>query len=458
MKIVVRPIEKVEETEGLIIDPTMIEFGKTSVAQADQQFYLLLGMKKAEKSVEDIRFLGGETVKAVKGYTFTGVSVDFEKLASGFDGFSVEDVVTAFLEGWYLGGYQFLHYKKEQETNIPALAMDTEQYGVCVKTAQTRANAVNLTRDLCNEPANQLTPSLYADRLKTIFRDSKVQVDIIEADELEQRGFKGTATVGKGSGYPPKCAVLTFNNSEGHHVALVGKGVTFDSGGVNVKTGRDIAEMKMDMGGSAAVVGAMKLLADMNAPVHVTAVIPMVTNVAGKDAFLPSDVIKYSNGITVEVGNTDAEGRLILADGILHAQELGATTIIDIATLTGSIGHALGLKTAGIFSNCEADLWKYKAMGELTGDPVWPMPLILDYKTHLKSDCADVNNLGTSSFGGAITAAVFLHHFVEEDRKWVHIDMANTARPWKVQGYHVDGAAGFGARLLTEIVQAEFVK
>ncbi|WP_221565972.1 leucyl aminopeptidase family protein [Alkalihalobacillus sp. TS-13] len=455
MNIKVIAIEEVDENEDLVIHRHMIDFGKTNVIQMKKQLYLLIGFKKERKSIEDIRFLGGETIKAIQEYPCEEVTIDFQKLITHCEGLSKEEIVAAFMEGLYLGGYQFLAYKKEENKQYPTFKLNTDQYDVHIKTAQIRANAVYLARDLCNEPANKLTPALYADRLKRIFHQSKVKVEIIESEELKERGFEATAMVGNGSGYPPKLAVLTLKNSDRKHIALVGKGVTFDSGGVNVKTARDIGEMKMDMGGSAAVVGAMKLLADLNSPVHVTAVLPLVTNVTGRDAFLPSDVIKYKNGTTVEVGNTDGEGRLILAEGLLHVQELGATTIIDIATLTGTIGQALGLKAAGIFSNREEDLWSYKELGDHTGDHVWPMPLIHDYETYLESDCADLNNVGSSLFGGAITAAVFLNHFVEAERKWVHIDMANTVRPWKVQGYHVPGASGYGVRLLAELIHME---
>ncbi len=170
---------------------------------------------------------------------------------------------------------------------------------------------------------------------------------------------------------------------------------------------------------------------------------------------MPADIISYSNGLYVEVGNTDAEGRLVLADGMLYAQALGAETVIDIATLTGAIGQALGLKAAGVFSNQEEDLWKYKQLGEQTGDYVWPMPVIKEYQEYMKSDYADLNNMSSSDFGGAITAAIFLSNFVEPKTKWVHIDMANTVRPWKQYGYHVAGASGFGVRLLTEMVCEE---
>ncbi|WP_318615722.1 leucyl aminopeptidase family protein [Sporosarcina sp. YIM B06819] len=450
------PLNNSEADMGFIIHEEMVAFGEVTHIQVAGEMYVTVGVQKAKLTTEDIRFLGGKLRQALQKYArYTTATIDFGILHSSCNYLEIDEVVTAFVEGWHLGGYAFLTYKKEQPKKEVRLQFESATYEVAVKQGEIRAEAVSVARDLCNEPANKLTPAVYVDTLQQLFHQTAVSVEIIETDQLIARGFEPTAIVGAGSQYPPKVAILTLKNNDTKHIALVGKGVTFDSGGTNVKTGSNIGEMKMDMGGSAAVVGAMKLLADSNSPVYVTAILPLVTNVAGKDSYLPSDVLTYRNGLTVEVGNTDAEGRLVLADGILYAQEMGADTIIDIATLTGTIGQALGLKTAGIFSNQEDNLWSYKTLGEQTGDYVWPMPITSDYQTYIDSNTADVNNMSTSPFGGAITAAVFLQNFVEEDKKWIHIDMANTVRPWKEEGYYVTGAAGFGVRLLAEIVRSE---
>lgn len=434
----------------------MKKFGETQVIQADGSFYLAVGMDKEQIREQDLRILAGNVRgELAKQEENLRVKIDFDQLVSTCQSLEERAAVTAFIEGWKLGGYTFTNYQKQEKTAEITLQFDEEKYADALKHATHIASAVSTARDLCNEPANKLTPAIYAKQLEALFKDTNAEVEIVETDQLDEKGFHATAIVGAGSSYPAKVAIITLKNAETKHLALVGKGITFDSGGTNVKTMSDIGEMKMDMGGSAAVVGAMKLLTDEQAPVHVTAIIPLATNVAGSNAFLPSDVITYRNGTTVEVGNTDAEGRLVLADGILHAQEIGAETIIDIATLTGTIGQALGLKTAGIFSNNEADLWNYKMIGEQTGDYVWPMPVTEDYKTYISSNTADINNMSSSPFGGAITAALFLKHFVEEGKKWVHIDMANTVRPWKIEGHNVTGAAGFGVRLLAEIVNQQ---
>lgn len=456
MNIEIAPISQLENEYSYTLYEEMLAFGALTYIQENGQAYLLVGVKREQTTVEHIRFLGGEIRKAVQKYAvYTEATISFEAFSSLFKELEQEAFVTAFIEGWHLGSYSFVTYKKETAKAAVQLKFEREKFAKAAEIGVKRANAVSVARDLCNEPANRLTPALYGEKLKTLFSASKVQVEVIETEQLVERGFEPTSIVGAASQYPPKVAILTLKNADTKHIALIGKGVTFDSGGTNVKTGSDIGEMKMDMGGSAAVAGAMKLLADLDLPVHVTAILPLATNVAGKSAFLPSDVLMYRNGLTVEIGNTDAEGRLLLADGLLYAQEIGAEVLIDIATLTGTIGQALGLKTAGIFSNDEARLWTYKTLGEQTGDHVWPMPITKDYQTYIDSDTADINNMSTSPFGGAITAAVFLQNFIEQGKKWVHIDMANTVRPWKVEGYYVKGAGGFGVRLLTEIIQNE---
>lgn len=453
MEIVVTPM--VAENTGDFSSANNTELGDMRLMQKDGAVYLFINIAKPVFQMEDLRILGGEVRKYVVSQKFGTVTLQLNPIFEALRELPLEKAVQFFMEGWFLASYSFDTYKRIERQAEFTLRYDFSLYKNQLQEAKVQSNAVNIARDLCNEPANKLTPQRYAEKITEIFQYTNVAVEIFEAEDLTRHGLEAIKMVGKGSVNPPKMAVLTLKNSDTTHVGLVGKGVTFDSGGINTKTGKGIWEMKMDMGGSAAVVGAMKLLADLDSPVHVTAVIPLVENLAGTNAYLPSDVIRYKNGLHVEVGNTDAEGRLVLADGMLYVQSIGATTVIDVATLTGAIGQALGLKTAGIFSNREEDLWAYKELGEQTGDDVWPMPLIKDYQDYMKSDYADLNNMSSSNFGGAITAAIFLSNFVEKDIKWVHIDMANTVRPWKQYGYHVKGATGFGVRLLKEIVCRE---
>ncbi|GGP10270.1 M17 family metallopeptidase [Oceanobacillus neutriphilus] len=354
-----------------------------------------------------------------------------------------------FLEGFYKADYKFDRYlsanmeRKEVSVKLPKQFKDT------AIDAKKIAEAVHVARDICNEPANKLYPASFADYLNQLFKQTDVEVEIIGGKDLNEKEFYAVETVGKGSEYEPCVAVLTLKNSDGNPVALVGKGITFDSGGVNVKTGNAIAEMKMDLGGAAAVTGAMKLLADKNIKCHVKAILPMAVNVSGASAYLPSDVIEFRDGTTVEVGNTDAEGRLVIADAILYAQSLEINRIIDIATLTGNVGQALGLKTAAIFSNDINLSDKLYKFGQKSGDSVWPMPLEKEYKQYLHSQVADISNMSSHQFAGSITAALFIEHFVKENTKWLHIDMANTSKIFPDAAL---GASGFGTKLLYEFV------
>ncbi|MFC3419967.1 M17 family metallopeptidase [Salinicoccus hispanicus] len=405
-----------------------------------------------EKS-EDWRFIGGKIGKAIIANKLTEVFIDFESISASLGENKDQALAGLIYEGIQLSLYRFEHYLNQEKTLQCKVSHD-ERYEQTLEYSKQQAAAISVARDLCNEPANYLTPDTYAEKIFKIFENTDANVSIMSEEEME-RSMQAVKMVGSGSSRKPRVVVIRIaNNPSKPLTALVGKGVTFDSGGINVKTASDIGEMKMDMGGSAAVVGALKNILDNKIDVNVIGIIPMVENLSGSEAYVPSAVVKYSNGLHVEVGNTDAEGRLILADGILYATEQGAKNIIDIATLTGSVGSALGLKYAGILSNDERFITEHAvSIGRETGDHVWPLPLSTEYEHYLESDTADFNNMSSTPFGGAITAAVFLNKFVESHIRWVHIDMANTVRPWKIEGYYTKGAAGFGVRLLCEMVK-----
>lgn len=387
--------------------------------------------------------LGEACYKFIKKYGISNIELDEE---------DCEQInLLGFLEGLYKSDYKFDLYQSNKQRGSISLNIPKEFREISSK-AKTIAEAVHIARDICNEPANKLYPRTYSAYLKRIFESTNVDVKIIHSDDMEHEGFYAVDTVGSGSKYEPCIAVLTLKTNNENPLALIGKGVTFDAGGINVKTGTAIAEMKMDLGGAAAVTGAMKLLSDMDIPCHVIAILPLVVNVGGGHAYLPSDVIQFRNGTTVEIGNTDAEGRLIIADSILYAQHLGINRIIDIATLTGNVGQALGLKMAAVFSNDVDILNKVYEHGQRSGDAVWPMPLEKDYKRYLKSQVADLSNMSSSSFAGSITAALFIEHFIEEKTKWIHIDMANTS---KFFPNAEEGASGFGTKILYDLVTAK---
>ncbi|MTL51973.1 peptidase M17, partial [Turicibacter sanguinis] len=272
--------------------------------------------------------------------------------------------------------------------------------------------------------------------------------------DLISREFNGILAVSKGSHIEPRVITLKYQtNQELPLTALVGKGITFDMGGYNIKSGRDLSGSRVDMGGSAAVFGAIYELAIQQKEANVIGIILTTENLINSEAMVPGDIIKYRNGLTVQVVNTDAEGRLLLADGLLYAQELGAKSIIDIATLTGSIGGALGQEMAGFFTDDESLRKELKESAHVTGEKVWELPLIKEYDSSLNSHYADLSNLSSLSYAGHITAALFLKRFVDDKISWAHVDIAAMTDVHADRGDYVTGMTGYGVKLLAKTIE-----
>jgi leucyl aminopeptidase len=310
----------------------------------------------------------------------------------------------------------------------------------------------NMARQLDNEPGNALTPSVFSARIAEIARGDGLTVDVLDQSELERLGMGMLLGVGRGSAEPPRLVAIRYEpagSAASPVLGLVGKGVTFDTGGISIKPAAEMDRMKDDMAGGAAVACAMRALADLNAPVRVVGVIPIAENMPGGRAIRPGDVLKSASGKTVEVINTDAEGRLILGDALWYAQQLGATHLVDVATLTGAIGIALGKITSGLFGTPAAFVEHVREVAERSGDRCWPMPLFDEYKDQLRSEVADMINTG-GRYGGAITAALFLKEFTG-DRPWVHIDIAGTAWAEENKPFMPKGPTGVGLRTLVEL-------
>src|SRR5699024_239457 len=415
-----------------------------------QLFVAVKEIKEQSQSNDKVRMIAGSIARELSKHKVEKASVVGEELEKAFSTLTKEQVITAFVEGWNLGTYNYVTYRSDQSPVSTELTIEGNQdYDSFIKAGKNRAEAVAFSRDLMNDIPSALHPQTFPERLEEEFNGTDVDVKTFTKEDLEKMEMNGVLTVGQGSEHEPTFVEMTYQgNPDKPLVALVGKGVTFDTGGISLKRGRHLSDMRMDMGGAAAVAGAMKLLAASQADVNVVGLIPMVENMPDSTAVLPGDVITYKNGHTVQIGNTDAEGRLILADGLLRAEELEADYIVDIATLTGAIAFALGPKVAGIFGE-ESLLTKMKAIGEENGDFVWPIPLIEDYDQTLKSDYAHFSNIRNQSYGGSITAALFLRRFIENPKRWVHVDMAGVMES-KEEGYYRNSATGFGARLLAD--------
>jgi leucyl aminopeptidase len=366
------------------------------------------------------------------------------------------DVTAALVEGVVLGGYEFLRYKSDakrsQLASLTLLGGTGARVQSSVDAALATANATCWARDLVNEPAAAKSPASFAAAATRLLRPRGVKVQVWSGAELTRRRLAGTVTVGMGSQRPPRFLRMEYAPAGARHtLALVGKGVVFDSGGLSLKTSAGMEQMKTDMGGAAAVIAAMSVLQHLGVRTRVVGYAPMVENMPSGNAYRLGDVITYRNGKTVEVMNTDAEGRLILADALALAADEKADAIINLATLTGACMVALGPAIAGLMGNNDDWIAQVRAAGDSAGEKLWHLPLPAEYRKLIDSEIADMKNTG-GPYGGAVTAGLFLEEFVGSV-PWVHLDIAGPARAESTSGYTPRGGTGFGVRTLVELVQ-----
>jgi leucyl aminopeptidase len=310
----------------------------------------------------------------------------------------------------------------------------------------------NLARDLANEPGNALTPRVFADRAAGIARSAGLAVDVLDEARIAELEMGLLLGVARGSAEPPRFVVLRHEPKAAPQapvLALIGKGITFDTGGISIKPAENMDKMKDDMSGGAAVLAAMCAISRLQAPVRCLGAIPMTENMPGGKAVKPGDVLTSAEGKTVEVLNTDAEGRLILGDAVWYARRLGATHLVDVATLTGACVVALGRTTSGLFGTPDPWVEEVRRASVRAGDRSWPMPVYDDYRELFKSEIADFGNTGGRA-GGAITGALFIKEFTG-DLPWVHIDIAGTAWAEEVKPYQPKGPTGVGVRTMAEL-------
>lgn len=363
-------------------------------------------------------------------------------------------VAQALAEGFVLGGYRFLTHKSRPEPSELERVVVLGRGGARVQAALDRgalvAEAVAWARDLVNTPAQDKSPATFARLARTRLRGRGVRVEVMDPAAIRAARLGGVLGVGQGSQQSPRFVKATYDPPGARHtLALVGKGVVFDSGGLSLKTASGMETMKTDMSGAAAVLATMSVLAALGVRHRVVAYAPLVENMPSGSAIRPGDVLRIRNGKTVEVLNTDAEGRLILADALCLAVEDGADAIVDVATLTGACMVALGEKVAGLMGNHDAWRDQVAAAAGRAGERVWPLPLPADYRRQLDSEIADLKNIG-GSYGGAITAGLFLSEFVG-DVPWAHLDIAGPARAGADDGETPKGGTGFGVRTLIEV-------
>jgi leucyl aminopeptidase len=365
----------------------------------------------------------------------------------------------SFIEGVYYGNYTFNQYKSDKkdlkDLNIRFYADDIKKLKSALNKAEILMQGVYFTRDLENEPAMRLTPDEFAVRIEENLQKTGVKVKVYDEKEIEKRKMGGLLAVGMGSENPPRFIIIEYKGkSKGKKkkIALVGKGITFDTGGISIKPAQNMGYMKADMSGAAVVAGTLLAAAKVKLPVDIIGIIPSAENMVSGKAMRPGDIVKTSSGKTIEVDNTDAEGRMILSDALHYASQQKPDVIIDLATLTGACVVALGEFVAGLFTkNQELSDTLFK-LGQKTYDRLWPLPMWDDYHNQNKSDVADVKNVG-GKWGGAITAAKFLENFVDGKIPWVHLDIAGPSILNDSTNYTKKYMTGFGVRLLFEFLQ-----
>lgn len=436
-------------------------FGTSSFSEAKDVLFIGLG-KKDKFYAECLRKTVGGILCRAKAAKAKSVKILIDSFVSAKVKFA--EAARIIPEILPIADYKFDKYlqkdkdkpasKVEEVVLIYADKKEAKSAEVGLKRSEIVSKSVNFTRDLINEPANVMTPSVFASKASEAAKKAKLSVKVLGLDEIKRAKMAGVIAVNQGSATPPRFVILEYGSAHKSKgtVCLVGKGVCFDSGGISIKPSKDMEKMKYDMSGAATVVGTMLAISELKPKVHVVGLTPLVENMPSGTASRPGDIITYSNGKSVEIINTDAEGRLILADALIYASEhYKPKAMVDLATLTGACVVALGDKCAGIMSNNQKFTDRLIKVGEEAGERLWQLPMWPEYLEIIKGHHSDILNAG-SGYGGAITAAKFLEEFVTCNA-WAHLDIAGTAWADSVKPYYSKGGTGFGVRLLCDLLE-----
>lgn len=415
--------------------------------------------KQAEFCIERVRHVASSAAKCLRDSNVKQFSTIVH--GAGIAGLSPSDCAQAVVEGGRLGLYGFNDYRTARREEIKTveritiLEADAGKISAIeegVRIGTVVADGTILARDLSNEPGNTLTPTGLADRARSVAATEGLAIEVLGPEQIRAEGMGGLMGVAQGSSQPAQFIVLEYSGAGGKPVVLIGKGLTFDSGGISIKPAEKMEEMKHDMSGAAAVIGTMQTVSRLKFPVHLVGLIPATENLPGGSALKPGDIVKTMSGQTIEVINTDAEGRLVLADALTYAARYEPVLVVDLATLTGACVVALGSEATGLLTNAQTMVEKFVVSGERVHERVWQLPLFEEYDELIKSEIADVKNSG-GRWGGAITAAALLKKFAG-DSPWVHLDIAGTAWTDKERPYAPKGATGVGVRLLTDFLSS----
>ena len=413
---------------------------------------VLAGGGKREKFDSAVlRRLTGAALRTLKCKGVRSIALSLD------EPFRSDDFTAAAVEGALLGNFETNTYKTDPKKDEKQVTWFAVLGGAqsAVDRGRILGESQNFCRGLADEPGNVMTPTVLSQKAKAMAAEQGLECEILDEARMRELGMGALLGVSQGSDEPPAMIVVRYKPATApaskDHLGLVGKGVTFDTGGISIKPADGMEKMRYDMAGGASVLGAMRAIAQLKPSIPVTAIVPTVENMPGSRAQRPGDIVKSLSGKTVEVLNTDAEGRMILIDALTYAQSLGCTHLVDTATLTGSIVVALGGIRAGAFTNNDPFLKKLLAAADSEGEKMWQMPLDEEYKEALKSDFADLHNIGGRA-GGSITAAIFLRDFVNET-PWIHLDVAGTAWLDEAKPYLAKGATGIGVRTFVKLAQ-----
>ncbi|WP_027414735.1 leucyl aminopeptidase [Aneurinibacillus terranovensis] len=421
--------------------------GKTAVGRV-----MTLGLGDAQElTFEELREASARAIKEALKSKLTKVAFELSEAWTSLD---AKEAAHAVVEGALLADYRFAgyHQRVEEKVSLESLTLfctaeHLEETKDGAHLGEVFSRGTNLARDLVNMPGNYLTPTVFAEKAKEVAERHGMQVEILEKHDMEKYGMGGLLGVNRGSVEPPKMVTIKYQGTDTWENVLgfVGKGITFDSGGISLKPGAGMDEMKGDMGGAAAVIGALEIIGTLKPAVNIVAVIPMTDNMPSGSAFKPGDVLTAMNGKTIEILNTDAEGRLILADGVCYAKKQGADFIVDLATLTGAALVALGTCTTAAITNDEDFMEDVMISAAEAGELLWRLPAYKPYKEQIKSKIADLKNTG-GRHAGTITAGLFVGEFAG-DTPWVHLDIAGTS--WADKAGDLSPQGGTGAMVRT---------
>jgi len=434
-----------------------------SEAQAKRIFLVGIG-KKDKITIEQIRRSAARAARKAEQTKSKSMALYVPEV-KGKNG---AEITAAIVEGIELGLYKYDKFFKKEEPRVPLQSLtilyqpgheniwgssvaDVKQ---AIAETQTLCEAVNFARDMENEPSNNKYPAILGDWAKQAGEEAGLKVTVMGPAELEKNKMVGTLNVNKGSVKEPRFIVLEYNGGKKNEapVVLVGKGITFDTGGISIKPAAGMGDMKSDMSGAATVIATLKAAANLKLPVNLVGLVASAENMPSGSAMRPGDIISYPNGVSAEVDNTDAEGRLVLADALIWAERYKPKSVIDLATLTGACVVALGHATTGMMGNDIAMMSQLRKSGDTTYERVCELPIYEEYEELIKSDVADIKNTG-GRWAGAITAALFLKRFTSYP--WVHLDIAGTARSETAGDYIPKGGTGVGVRLLIDMLRSD---